>query len=142
MNRTICLVVMSVIALGGCTSATVVRVKDGVTGNAIVGGRVKIGTVSRIYSFLDPRYYAGMSGTQPYRAEGISDATGRVVFRVPDHLGLMYVELDNRWVVRQPTSQWQPMLTIEEYKEEYKKTKKDGDMTLPPDRPCVRIENK
>lgn len=131
------LVLMVASFLVGCTSTYTVHLREGATQKPITGALVTVATVPRIYSFLDPRHYMGESGKQ-FRAERKTDSRGSVTLEVPSDLDIWYVSLGDSWVIQEPSSQWAPMLTREEFEAEVP----EGNLKQLPDRPHVKVETK
>jgi len=102
-------------SVSGCTRPYEVCVRLRETGEPLVEASVTIQTASRIYSFLDPRHYFGESGKKAFVASGITDAYGRAVVRVPRDLGIECVRVRESWFAQEPSGEWQPMLSWEEF---------------------------
>ncbi len=98
----------------GCTREYVFTFRDAESDRPLVGRPVELLSLPRIYSFLDLRHYVCESG-EPVVETGRTDVNGRVVFALPEDLGIRHVQLDGRWFAQQPSSSFQPMRTREEF---------------------------
>ena len=121
--------------LNGCTrDVYIVELRNANTKQSLVGARVILISVPRIYSFIDPRHYSPGSG-QSVMKNGVTNATGTVELDLPHNLDSWRIVVDDTWILRGPTPNWSIMTLCDEQKPDQNDALLEG-------RPEVRILKK